>query len=834
MAPPPGNHGGRRRPEILAPAGSPECLPAAVAGGADAVFLGLRHFNARGRAENFRRAELPGHVAYLHRHGLKCYVVLNTLVHDDELPKALDLAAHAVHAGVDAAIVQDLGLWRVLRRELPALALHASTQMTVHDPAQIRVLAKLGAERVILARELTLAEVAACSAAAASLGIEVEHFVHGALCYAFSGQCLMSNFAGCRSANRGTCAQNCRFDYATKTGVADSEISLKDLNLLAQVGDLAAAGVASLKIEGRLKGPDYVYTVSRAYRAAADAWVAGGSANLASERDRLREVFARPPTAAPLLGVYDAASRISKQDPQDDRTPDAILLTLDRERATALVQADPPPRAGQGFTCTLPGENGAWTDGFLVLAVDPAGAGRWRLKLRIGARGPRIPSGTPLHRNRDQARQNEAAQAMATVPLDREQPGIPVQLTVTIQVGQPLEVSAHSADGRTACVTGTVAAAPASGQPLTAALIADKLGAFGGTGFACGAVTLDGEAGCFVPASELKNLRRTLVERLAAQPAAPVPVPAWQPAAPGTPRRRATAIWAAVGSIAAGRAAIAAGADAVWLDDPTLDLWGPAAPAIACDRSDKRWFLRHPATARVSPHLAAIGLGVVAGQIGVLAAAQAAGLPAIADHPCNAYSTATIAALGELGAGSVVISLECSAREIAHLAARLGDQATPAITAPTIAGPAIAIVAHGRVPAMLTRQDHGLAPGQVSRMQAVERDGGLPYELQRRIHGDTVIWEGRRLCAPAQVQRTAGLVDAWLLELGDLAPAAVGEVVAAYRGLAAGTASPEQVERLARQHAPGGFFAGHLDLGSRDLDAVAGKLDGDALVVAGG
>ncbi|MEK7413967.1 MAG: U32 family peptidase, partial [Planctomycetota bacterium] len=116
-----------RKPEILAPAGSPDCLPAAVAGGADAVYLGLRHFNARGRAENFRRADLPRYVDYLHRHGLRCYVVLNTLVHDDEVPKALDLAWHATIAGVDAAIIQDLGLWRVLRTQLPELKLHSST-----------------------------------------------------------------------------------------------------------------------------------------------------------------------------------------------------------------------------------------------------------------------------------------------------------------------------------------------------------------------------------------------------------------------------------------------------------------------------------------------------------------------------------------------------------------------------------------------------------------------------------------------------------------------------------------------------------------------------------
>ena len=405
---------GKLLPEVLSPVGSPDCLPAAVAGGADAVFLGLRHFNARGRAENFRKADLAGHVRYLHDHDVRCYVVMNTLVHDDEFPKALDLAGAACDAGVDAAIIQDLGLWRLLAREMPTLKRHASTQMTIHHPSQVAVLASLGAERVILARELSMAEVGACTREAQRLGIETEHFVHGALCYAFSGQCLMSNFAGCRSANRGTCAQNCRFDYTTGEGAIGTEISMKDLALFAQIPELATAGVASLKIEGRLKGPDYVYTTARIYRAAVDAWAAGKPLDVVWAQDLQRDVFNRANTSAPLDGVYDTRSRLHRYAPEQDLTADAELRSIDRGRGEAILKA-PLIRAGQGYAYTV----GEFNGGFLVIGADrlERQTDTWRCKIRIPPHGPQIPSGTKLFRNADHVRKQEAAAAMATVPL---------------------------------------------------------------------------------------------------------------------------------------------------------------------------------------------------------------------------------------------------------------------------------------------------------------------------------------------------------------------------------------------------------------------------------
>jgi U32 family peptidase len=815
----------RRRPEVLAPVGSPDCLPAAVAGGADAVFLGLRHFNARGRAENFRKAELPQHVAYLHHHGVKCYLVMNTLVHDDEYVKALDLAAAAHAAGVDAAIIQDLGLWRTLTRELPAFKRHASTQMTIHSPSQVAVMAELGAERVILARELSFSEVAACTREADRLGIETEHFVHGALCYAFSGQCLMSNFAGCRSANRGTCAQNCRFDYQRNVpslgkenseSAIDTEISMKDLSLIARIGELADIGVASLKIEGRLKGADYVYTTSRVYRAATEAWAQGKRFDVKWARELLKDVFARAQTDAPLNGNYSAASRIHRYEPEQDRTPDATLLSIDRARGEAVVRAGVAITAGQGFAFSV----GFFNGGFLVTKAESLGD-RWRCKIRIAEHGPRLPAGMPLFRNADHERKREAITAMAAMPVDAvSAPTIGLALQVSAIVGQPLTIHAKATDGRVVMQVGESPLVAATGRPLDEVLLNDKLGAFGGTGYHAQQISLSTTGSPFVPATVLKEQRRQLIDKLNAC-VLPSTAPTWAPPEPGTPQRKQTQIWVSVNSIEAGHAAIAAGASAVWLDNSAIDWWSANSPNIPIP-ADSRWWVRQPATAPVSSHLAQVGRGVVAGHVGVIKAARDAGLPVIADVFCNTFSTETMLALQELGASAVVISLECSCREIARLAARCGS-----LNANGMMTPALAVIAHGRLPAMLTRQDHGIEVGKTLSITATVDDGGLPYELQRRAHGDTVIWEGRRLCAPEHLAPTAGLVDAWILELNDLAPDAVAEITAAYAALRSGTTDPQTIISIAHRHSPHGIFSGHLAQGSRELDLVVERMDAE-------
>ncbi|HCC36049.1 MAG TPA: peptidase U32, partial [Ruminococcaceae bacterium] len=272
------------RPEILAPAGSRESLEAAVRAGADAVYLGGTRFSARGSAENFSDGALRSAVAYCHMRGVKVYLAENILLYEKELPAALEFAKTASDAGVDAYILQDLGLAAILKQASPIL-LHASTQMTVHSPAGISAAAKLGFSRVVLARELSLDEIAEIAKTAKALGVELEVFVHGALCMSVSGQCYFSAMLGGRSGNRGLCAQPCRLPY---NGENSYPLSLKDLCALDRLSELAALGVCSFKIEGRMKRPEYVAAATAAYRTAAD-----GNTVSNEERGRLERVFSR-------------------------------------------------------------------------------------------------------------------------------------------------------------------------------------------------------------------------------------------------------------------------------------------------------------------------------------------------------------------------------------------------------------------------------------------------------------------------------------------------------------------------------------------------------------
>ena len=248
--------------EILAPAGSPESVIAAIQSGADAVYLGLSSFNARRGAANFNEEEFEKAVRYAHIRGAKVYVTLNTLVGDRELGEAAGLARMASDYGADGIIIQDMGLIRVIREAVPDIPLHASTQMSVHNLAGVQACAEMGLTRAVLARELSYEQIAYITKNAP---IETEVFVHGALCFAHSGQCYMSSLIGRRSGNRGACAQPCRMQYSLGGRMDDYPLSLKDNCLVTHLQKLEEAGVACAKIEGRLKRPEYAAVVSDVY-----------------------------------------------------------------------------------------------------------------------------------------------------------------------------------------------------------------------------------------------------------------------------------------------------------------------------------------------------------------------------------------------------------------------------------------------------------------------------------------------------------------------------------------------------------------------------------------
>ena len=279
------------KPELLSPAGDWECARAAVANGADAVYFGMPAFNARMRAENFTPDDLPRLMEFLHEHGVKGYVAFNVLIFTNELAAAEAELDMLDSAGVDAAIVQDLGLVSLARERVPDLNIHASTQMTLTSPEGVAFARRLGVTQAVLARELSLRELAKFK----EQNLPLEVFVHGALCVAYSGQCLTSEALGQRSANRGECAQACRLPYemivdGVKRELGDKRylLSPQDLAAVEEIPELVRLGIASFKIEGRLKSPEYVAAVTQVYRRAIDeAWRAqSGPDNLLSGASR--------------------------------------------------------------------------------------------------------------------------------------------------------------------------------------------------------------------------------------------------------------------------------------------------------------------------------------------------------------------------------------------------------------------------------------------------------------------------------------------------------------------------------------------------------------------
>lgn len=277
-----------KKPELLSPAGNLETAVAAFNAGADAVYLGLGKFNARNRAENFTHDQLARLIEYGHKNGKKIYVTLNTLITESQLPEFMNTIARLSELDIDAVIVQDFGTIYLLRKYFPQLVIHASTQMNIHNSCGVKAMEMLGVKRVILERQITLDEL---KKIAASTSMELEIFVHGSHCISLSGRCLFSNYAENTSGNRGMCRQNCRRNYRKS---ADSPVqaylSPQDLQLLPELPELARLNIASLKIEGRLRGPDYVVPVVEAYRMALDSLPEKSPAAI----DKIKRTVSRP------------------------------------------------------------------------------------------------------------------------------------------------------------------------------------------------------------------------------------------------------------------------------------------------------------------------------------------------------------------------------------------------------------------------------------------------------------------------------------------------------------------------------------------------------------
>jgi putative protease len=494
------------RPELLAPAGDWECVRAAVANGADAVFFGLPRFNARLRADNFTEADLPGVVGFLHTHGKKAYVTLNTLVFTRELPDLEDYLLRLQEAGVDAIIVQDLGVARLARAVAPDVEVHASTQMTITSPEGAKFAAALGVTRIVLARELSLREMAKFRDPAIP---PLEVFVHGALCVAYSGQCLTSESLGQRSANRGECAQACRLPYQMVVDGAVRDLgdkkyllSPQDLAAVEHIPELIRLHVASFKIEGRLKSPEYVAAICQVYRKAIDAaLVDPASTPPLDEGDRykLEMAFSRGLYHGWMQGVQHQElvhARFGKKRGAfvgfvEQAGPDCLKLKT----------LDCPLQPGDGLVIDTGGDT-EHEQGGRLYEIRGSRLYFEHGKIRFGE----VPAGARVWKT-DDPQLNKALRQ--TFARELPPPARRVDAEVSGACGGPLVLRGGGAEVRSA-----VPLQAALKRPLTTETLREQLGRLGGTGWELGALANHLEPGLILPVSELNRLRREWVERL--------------------------------------------------------------------------------------------------------------------------------------------------------------------------------------------------------------------------------------------------------------------------------------------------------------------------------
>ena len=491
-----------------------EAMRAAVANGADAVYFGLDQFNARHRAENFTLAKLPEVMDYLHRHNVKGFLTFNTLIFSEELPAAVDYVKAMAAACVDAVIVQDLGVARMIRDVAPTLPVHGSTQMTLTEPRGIAFVQRLGVVRVVLARELSVDDI---EKVAAKTDAELEVFVHGALCVAYSGQCLTSESFGGRSANRGQCAQACRLPYEL---IVDGQTrDLGDVRYLVSPKDLAAyelvermtnLGVASFKIEGRLKGGPYVAATASTYRAAIDAAAAKQPFVIsAQQKGDLEQVFSRGLGTGFLGGVNHQTMVPGRFPKSRGRHIGKVVRTQPRGFIVEMAgEADLKLGDGIVFDEGRPDTKEA---GGRIYAVRPAGRGQIAIELgRNDARPELVQVGALVWKTDDPEVTKRLEQSYAK---DRVVHRISIDMTVIVRTGAPLHLTLT--DGtHTVSVDSAEPLKPADQYPATERLLRDQLSMLATTPFSLGAFACEIANDPITPKGMLADVRRRGVEQL--------------------------------------------------------------------------------------------------------------------------------------------------------------------------------------------------------------------------------------------------------------------------------------------------------------------------------
>lgn len=507
-----------RKVEILAPAGSFEALIAGVENGADAVYLGGSLFNARQFASNFSNEELKKAVFYCHGRGVKVYITVNTLIFNHEFDEVSDYLYFLYSIGVDSVIIQDIGLLLFIKEVLPELPVHASTQMTINNEYGANFLWNRGVERVVLARELSLKDICDIHD---KTKIELEVFVHGALCISYSGQCLFSSMIGGRSGNRGKCAQPCRLPYKlveTKDGRIVEEfsapgefiLSTRDLNTIEILPELVESGASSFKFEGRMKRPEYVATVIRIYREALDRYYSNPEKYFVSREDftALGQVFNRDFTLAYLKGD-------PKEDLMSFTKPNNRGLFLGRvvdfENGQAFVKLEEDLSIGDGIQAwvSIGGRKGETINNILLNGQ------RVEKALKGSVVGLSLPNGIRKGDRIFKTHDHELMEkAEKTYAHESKVSKIQLKLTVKGQVGKPLEVYAQDEKGNSVHVSSDLTCQVAIKHSLNKDVLIKQLGRLGDSDYELGDLSTDLQGQIMLPISELNKVRRAFVDKL--------------------------------------------------------------------------------------------------------------------------------------------------------------------------------------------------------------------------------------------------------------------------------------------------------------------------------
>lgn len=679
--------------ELLAPAGSREALVAAVENGANAIYLAGNAFGARAYASNFDREALREAIHFAHLRKVAIHVTVNTIVADEEMGPLRDYLRFLYEAGADAVLVQDLGVARVAHETVPDLPLHASTQMSVSSLEGVRALAELGFTRVVLARELSLKEIRHICAHAP---VEIETFMHGALCVCYSGQCLMSSMIGGRSGNRGRCAQPCRLPYTLvdekgQDVLGDKAgsylLSPRDLSTIDVIPDLIEAGVSSLKIEGRMKRPEYVATVVRTYREAIDTYYAGkGYAVTQEERDDLAQIFNRDFTTAYLEGRPGKAM-------MSDRRPNNRGLLIGRVTAydwdRRIVTVKLSGRLGLGDQVDFWVKVGGRVTATISALTDAKGRA-----VEEGQAGDTvsfaIPSAVRDHdrvfkvydaRLMERAKETYASGA----PVRR----IPVAIEVRAAIGEPLTVTlcdaeGHRGEGRTDFIGES-----ARKRPLSEEIIRKQVSRLGTSVYEMKSLHCDIAGEVMVPMSEINEARRKAVEALDALRLKEIEAREHRPEPKFTdriarPTPKKADFLVAVDTLGKAEAALAAGADGILFGGESYE-----HRVIVPEEYERAWQMAREAGARIDFNTPRIVHDGQQRHVERLLAAFAAFPPdavhvhniamlalvrrltdfAIhADYSLISYNKQTLAFLKDYGVSGATLSPELTAKEIRQIA----------------------------------------------------------------------------------------------------------------------------------------------------------------------